>query len=294
MGSGRALAPVGPMSRVITALAIVMVLTTCDVGSDADGAAGTAPSTRPTASPGGSSSSPTPSAALPLPCNGARNIPSLWFGSADGTRLYGAIVGSGSTGVVVANDVPHPLCETLVPARFLAAHGYRVLVFDYRDHEDSDTSDVPGRLDRDVAGAVAELRSRGVQRVVLLGSYAGVAAAVVAATEIRPDVDGIVGISPAAYRGHWVEGPFGPIGALQAAPKLRMPALFVTVRTDPYVSLGEVRRLYRSMASRDKDLLVIPSGSAGFETIDFNSYGDRVRSAILSFVERIAGRNAGA
>jgi pimeloyl-ACP methyl ester carboxylesterase len=214
----------------------------------------------------------------------------MWFGSADGTRLYGAIVGSGSIGVVVANDVPHSLCETLVPARFLAAHGFRVLVFDYRDHADSDTSDDPGRLDQDVAGAVTELRSRGVQRVVLLGSYAGVAAAVVAATEITPAVDGIVGISPAAYRGQWVQGPFGPIGALEAAPRLRMPALFITVRTDSYVPLGEVRRLYRSMASRDKTLVVIPSGSPGFDVIDFNSYEERARSAILGFVERITRR----
>ena len=204
--------------------------------------------------------------------------------------MYGAIVGSGSTGVVVANDVPHLLCETLVPARFLAAHGFRVLVFDYRDHEDSDTSVDPGRLDRDVAGAVAELRSRGVRRVVLLGSYAGVAAAVVAATEIRPAVDGIIGISPAAYRGQWVQGPFGPIGALQAAPRVRVPALLITVRTDSFVPLGEVHRLYRSMASRDKELVVIPSGSAGFDVIDFNSYADRVRSAILDFIERVAGR----
>jgi hypothetical protein len=69
----------------------------------------------------------------------------------------------------------------------MRAHGFRVLVFDYRDHADSDTSDDPVRLDRDVAG-------------------------------------------------------------------------------------------------------VIPSGSAGFDTIDFNSYADRVRSAILGFIERIAGR----
>jgi pimeloyl-ACP methyl ester carboxylesterase len=192
--------------------------------------------------------------------------------------------------VVVANDVPHDLCETFTPARFLAARGYRVLVFDYRDRGTSDTSNNPGRLDKDGAGAVAELRSRGAVRVILLGSYAGVAASVVAATEIQPPVDGLIGISPAAFRGQWVQGPFGPIGALQAAPHLRVPALYVTVRTDSYVSLGEVRRLFRLTGSPNKDLLVIPSGSAGFDMIDFNSYGDRVRTAILSFVGRFESR----
>jgi pimeloyl-ACP methyl ester carboxylesterase len=189
---------------------------------------------------------------------------------------------------VVANDVPHPLCESLTPARFLAARGYRVLVFDYRDHGLSDASDAPGRLDRDLAGAVDELRSRGAARVMVLGSYAGVAAAVVAATEIHPPVDGVIGISPAPVRGQWVEGPFGPIGAYRAAPHLLVPSMYLTVRTDPYVSLREVRRLYRLTASPAKDLVVIPAGSGGFSTIDLNPYAARVRSALLMFIREVA------
>jgi hypothetical protein len=245
---------------------------------------------------GSRSGSPIPTESLPSPggtapaldCDGAAGARAIWFPAADGTRLYGAILGSGPVGIAVANDVPHPLCESLTPARFLAARGYRVLAFDYRDRGLSDASDAPGRLDQDVAGAVAELRSHGAEQVILLGSYAGVAAAVVAASEIHPPVDGVIGISPAPVRGQWVEGPFGPIGAFQAAPRLRVPALFLTVRTDPYVSLREVRRLYRLTASPSKVLVVIPAGSGGFSTIDLNSHAGRVRSAILMFVRRVA------
>jgi pimeloyl-ACP methyl ester carboxylesterase len=234
-------------------------------------------------------SSPSPGGAAPaLDCAGAAGALAIWFQAADGTRLYGALLGSGPVGIVVANDVPHALCESLTPARFLAARGYRVLVFDYRDRGLSDASDAPGRLDQDVAGAVAELRSHRAARVILLGSYAGVAAAVVAATEINPPVDGVIGISPAPVRGQWVEGPFGPVGAFRAALHLLVPTIYLTVRTDPYVSLREVRRLYRLTASATKDLVVIPAGSGGFSTIDLNSYAERVRSAVLMFVRGVA------
>jgi pimeloyl-ACP methyl ester carboxylesterase len=160
-------------------------------------------------------------------------------------------------------------------------------LFDYRDRGLSDASDAPGCLDQDVAGAAAELRSHRASRVILLGSCAGVAAAAVAATEIHPLVDGVIGISLAPIRGQWVEGPFGPIGAFRA-PHLLVATMYLTVRTDPYVSLWEVRRLYRLTASATKDLVVIPAGSGGFGTIDLNSYAGRVRSAIPMFVRGVA------
>jgi hypothetical protein len=251
-------------------------------------AGGTSPSSG-SHSPSATGSSPPVPVTPALDCDGAASAHAIWFPAGDGTRLYGALLGSGPVGIVVANDVPHELCETFTPARLLAAHGYRVLVFDYRDHGLSDLSDdAPGRLDQDVAGAVAELRSRGSTRVILLGSYAGVAAAVVAATEVDPPVDGLIGISPAAVRGQWVEGPFEPIGAFQAAPRLRIPTLYLTVRTDSYVSLSSVRRLFRLTGSTAKDLVVIPSGSAGFNTIDFSDYEERVRKAILTFVRNVS------
>lgn len=280
--------PTGSVRWWVIASVAALVLAACSSASTpgSSGVSTGATSGSPDAT---QSSPPAPVTAPALDCEGAANARAIWFQAADGTRLYGAIIGSGRVGVVVANDVPHPLCETLTVARLLGGHGNRVLVFDYRDRGNSDASDAPGRLDQDVAGAVDELRSRGVARVILLGSYAGVAAAVVAATEIDPPVDGVIGISPAAVRGQWVEGPFGPIGAFQAAPRLRVPALFITVRSDRYVSLGEVRRLYRLTASPDKDLVVIPSGSGGFDSIDFSSYEGRVRDAILSFVRHVAG-----
>jgi pimeloyl-ACP methyl ester carboxylesterase len=59
--------------------------------------------------------------------------------------------------------------------------GYRALVFDFRGYN---------RLDDDVVAAVAELRRRGVTKVVLVGSSMGGTAVLLAATRIRPAVAG--------------------------------------------------------------------------------------------------------
>ena len=77
----------------------------------------------------------------------------------------------------------------------------------------------------------------------LAGSYGGAASAIVAATAMRPPPVALVGFDPAAERGQYIEGPFGPRGALTAAPDLRVPILYVTLRNDRFVPLAEVRRL---------------------------------------------------
>lgn len=200
----------------------------------------------------------------------------------DGVSLYGAEVGSGDRGVLLANDVPHAFCEDLPPALLLARRGYHVLVFDYRGHgESADAGGQPGRLDLDVAAAVADLRDRGATRVALLGSYAGAAACVVAAVRITPPVDAVVGFSPPVRRGQYVEGPFDPEGQLAAAPRLRMPTLYATATTDRFVSLADVRRLYEATGARRKDLVTVTEGPGGWYLLRYNGV---VRRAVLRFL----------
>jgi pimeloyl-ACP methyl ester carboxylesterase len=184
-------------------------------------------------------------------------VRTLSFTTRDGVELYGAIVGRGRSGVVLANDVPHPFCELVPPALSLARRGYRVIIFDYRGHGESSDGDAAGRLDLDVLAAVTELRRSGVDHAVLMGSYGGAAAAILAAVEADPPVDGLIGISPAPRRGEYIGGPFDPIGALQAAPRLEVPVLYVTAKEDRFVPLPEVRRLDEVTGSRSKRLVVV-------------------------------------
>jgi predicted alpha/beta hydrolase len=204
--------------------------------------------------------------------------------TSDGVHLYAAVFGSGTTGIVMANDVPHDICEEVPEAQLLAAKGFRVAVFDYRDRGASGPAGAnPGRLDLDVAAVAQELRGLGSSCLVLAGSYGGVAASILAALE-RPRPAALIGFSPAVLRGQYIQGPFGPEGALQVAPRLRVPALYVTERSDGFLPVGEVRRLLRVTGSADKRLIVTPPTLAGWSLLDVGRSSPRVEAAVLSLI----------
>jgi fermentation-respiration switch protein FrsA (DUF1100 family) len=249
--------------------------------------AGNAPS--PTASSASSAGASPETVAERCPVESGRAgdepIRTLQFSAGDGTRLYGAVVGSGTTGVVLANDVPHDFCQEIPPAIFLSQHGYRALAFDYRGHGDSATADsAPGRLDQDVAGAAAELRRLGSTRIALFGSYAGSAACIVAADGMNPAADALVALSPALKRGEYVEGPFEPEGALQDAPKLRLPVLYVTAKDDRFIPYEEAQHAYRVTGSKDKSLLAVEQGPPGWYLLQYN---EKVQRAVLTLLSTL-------
>jgi pimeloyl-ACP methyl ester carboxylesterase len=205
------------------------------------------------------------------------------FTASDGTSLYGVVVGAGDLEIALASA--GPFCDEIQPATYLARHGNRVLAYEYRGHgESDDSSEAPGRLDKDVWGAVTTLRGMGSPHVVLVGSYGGVAAAVVAAPRIRPAVNGIVGFSPAVFRGQYINGPFGPESALQAAPRVRVPILLVTAPYDQNLTDNEVQRLFDAIGAADKQPLVVGT-TPGWYLLQYEA---RVRRTVLRFLQEHA------
>jgi pimeloyl-ACP methyl ester carboxylesterase len=135
---------------------------------------------------------------------------SFRFPVGQGFDTVGVVLGRGRRGLVLGHQRGGDLCEWVPMARSYARLGYRALVFDFHDQD---------RLDDDVVAAVAELRRRGVARVVLVGSSMGGTAVLVAATRIRPAVAGVVSLSGPAV--------FGDLDARPAVARLRVPALFM-------------------------------------------------------------------
>jgi pimeloyl-ACP methyl ester carboxylesterase len=150
------------------------------------------------------------------------------FPTADGPT-DGVVLGQGRTGVVLGHQSGSDLCEWLPRARALARRGRQVLAFDFGP---------AAHISQDMAAAAAELRRRGVTRLVLVGSSMGGTAAIAAAARITPPVAGVVSLSGSEeYQG---------TDAAAAAARLRMPVLVVAAKDDPPFD-DEARALYKAV-----------------------------------------------
>jgi pimeloyl-ACP methyl ester carboxylesterase len=195
------------------------------------------------------------------------------FQAAGGARLKGAVLGRGSTGVVLAHTTGADRCQWLPFARDLAKKGYRALVFDMRGYGAS-TGITNSDPHLDVIAAAAELRRRGARKIVLAGASMGGTGVLAAAPIIRPAVSGVVELSaPTSFSG---------ANALAAVKKLKRPALFVAGRDDGDFPTA-TRALYRAAATKDKKLHIAPSSWHGVDLV----FLPAVRKLVLEFVERV-------
>src|SRR2546425_3560484 len=96
----------------------------------------------------------------------------IHFRASDGVRLHGAVLGKGGVGVALAHEYNANLCYWAPYARYLAARGFRVLLFDMRCFGESACRRA-SHVDADVAGAATELRRRGSRQIVLAGASLG-------------------------------------------------------------------------------------------------------------------------
>jgi dienelactone hydrolase len=175
------------------------------------------------------------------------------FQAADGTRLIGVELGSGPRGVVLSHGYRQSVCDWIRQARRLARAGYRVLVFDHRNHGSSVyTRKRFWRMDHDVVGAVRIVRRRGATTVVLAGSSMGATAVLVGAARATPDVDGVVSLSAPTH--------ISTVNAEQAVRELSVPTVFMAAEDDDPFD-DDARTLFEASAAREKRLELL-TGSA--------------------------------
>src|SRR6185369_14465716 len=126
-------------------------------------------------------------------------IETVQFPSAiDNVRLKGWLMGTGSGRTIVvlhAKDGTRADPTVGLPdlERALVQHGYRVLAFDFRGHGESGGDRVSiGALEpRDVSGALAFLKTRGITSAGVIGFSMGAATALNAAAE-HPELRAVV------------------------------------------------------------------------------------------------------
>jgi alpha-beta hydrolase superfamily lysophospholipase len=187
----------------------------------------------------------------------------LWFRAADGTRLVGHRFGKGRTAVILTHQSEGDLCDWLPYAKRLAARGYVVFPIDFRGYGFSSHSVAgPGRFPQDIAAATKALRKLGVRKVFVVGASMGGIAALVAATQISPPLDGVVSVSsPRLY---------GNMNGIATAKRLQVPVLYLAATADDnagYDFSEDAQALHRRAASKEKRLVLLPGPLHGIELV---------------------------
>jgi hypothetical protein len=181
-------------------------------------------------------------------------------------KLRAAVIGSGPIGVVLANQTDNTVCEWLPFPSSLAAHGMRVLAFDYGNGDES----------AEVQGAAHFLRAHGAWRLVLIGASIGGAVVIDAGVHLRPAPAAVISLSAVP------EATTYPFPA--DAKRLRSPIFQIGGTEDPLTQTGaDTRMLFRASPSPAKRLLLIPGAAHGTDFVGPSGMA-RVRQAILAFI----------
>jgi alpha-beta hydrolase superfamily lysophospholipase len=204
----------------------------------------------------------------------------LWFRAADGTKLVGHRFGKGTTAVILAHQSEGSLCDWLPYARRLAARGYFVFPIDFRGYGFSQvrTGRAATRYAADLTAAVKALRGLGKRKIVLVGASMGGIAALVAAANVTPPVDGVVSVSaPARFRG---------MDAVKTAPRLRVPVLYLAAEDDDnagYDFSEDARAIHAATAAADKRLEILPGFLHGIALVAGSA---RAKTLVEDFLRR--------
>jgi dienelactone hydrolase len=159
--------------------------------------------------------------------------------SADGLAYA---TGQGDTAVVLLHQADGGLCQWTPYADGLTAIGMRGFAIDIKG---------PTRVE-DTVAAVEYLRSQGAKKVYLVGASMGGTTALSAAA--KTPVDGVVSLSaPSIYSG---------MDAVTAVKSVSVPVLFAAGELDGSFA-DSAKELYAACASKQKRLILLPTGSHG-------------------------------
>lgn len=192
-----------------------------------------------------------------------------------GVHVTAVVSGTGPT-VVFANDSGNYLCEWLPLATVLAAHHYRLAVFDYS------TSALPERRLLAETLGVARAASNGAP-FALVGASIGARLVVEAAAAHPAGLAAMVSLSPA---GVGLEEPGHPDIASQAR-KVTVPTLLVTAVDDPELGGANQQRVLRDAIRGSRNEYVqIPGSLHGVDVIDPLSSAQRsARDHVVRFLQ---------
>ncbi|MBY8872405.1 alpha/beta hydrolase [Micromonospora sp. PLK6-60] len=196
------------------------------------------------------------------------------FGDEVGAELGGVVLGSGSTGVVLAHQAAGDVCQWLPYGRELIDRGYRVLAFDFLGSGVSLGNGVP--MARQVEAAAAALRAEGAAKIVLVGASMGGSAVLAATPTLDPAAVAVVALSPPAG--------YGDADAAAATPKITVP-VFYGVGEQETSFAESTRRLYETTPkTAARELVLAPSVAHGVSLVNPGTGDADLREKLAAFL----------
>jgi esterase/lipase len=194
------------------------------------------------------------------------------FTTGDGVELVGELQGTGDVGVILLHMFPSDRTAWSSFAGQLAEEGYTALSFDFRGFGDSGGDRVIAEIWRDALAAVRFMRSRGFERIVLVGaSMGGTAALIVAA---REDLEAVVTLSAASsFMGLSIPP--------EAVELIEEPKLFVASQGDSSAAIT-AQQLY-AVAPQPKQVEVVGGSDHGIDLLE-EERAQTVRRLVLDFL----------
>lgn len=177
-----------------------------------------------------------------------------------GDSVIGAVLGTGRVGIVLAPKVIDDACVWVPFARRLRDRGDRALLFDWK------TNLVGGQATgatavAEVVSAADELRREGSDQVLLIGASKGGTASLVAASVVRPEVEGVASLSG--------EADYADMDAMKSVQTLTLPVLFMAAENDHFGSgsPNDAKTMFAACPSPNKRLVMLPGTEHGEELL---------------------------
>ena len=193
----------------------------------------------------------------------------LVFENTSDQPLEGALLGTGTTGVLFSNDSGNGACNWFPFAQTLATKGFRVFLYQYAG--DDPSADRLG----DLQAAITAFSRQGVKRIILIGASQGANLTLIANSQALAKVVATVTLSAEAR----VLASAGEELAPYAA-KVTFPILMITAKIDTYGSNEATPHLYELAPSENKKLLIVPGYAHGTELLKET----KVQAAVLDFL----------
>ena len=240
------------------------------------------------------------------------------FAADGGPTLRGRVWSDGRIGVVLAHGFSERTGQDdwNAFADYLAGLGYGVLTFDFRSFCDGDgCSEGPRQFSenwRDAAAAVEYMRSRGSERIFLIGASMGGLAAFRAADEGELDLAGIVSLATPQYPSIYYEDePSEDDVTPERLQRIAAPKLFIAgakdVQTPAFAPLREgvfrvrfaedARAMFEA-SSEPRQLEIVDSGMHSSDLVGAHPHEfvsdaradviEHTRQLIVAFIEEHA------